>query len=268
MGREILTMMEILSDFSISCNTCGNVFRVSKFDLEFETSIYDHGDNCMGEEIDYLIEHSINCPYCNTEIAFKIFGSEYPIGAFDSEDSTIMGGIFIEKPHMGILYDIEEFETDAYFVEATGIQRLIIQISQNWEYIYNVTSRQFEEIVEQIFKDAGFETTLTKETHDGGKDIIATKYVLGKPVVFYIECKKYNRRRPIGVNLVRELVGVQTINRVNKTFLVTTTYFTDGAYVEAARQNTLIDLIDGNELKRLIAESAKKYFQDDFDTSC
>lgn len=255
-------MMELVSDFSIRCEHCNNILYMSKDDFDPEVSSYDHGENAMGVELDYLIEYQYECPYCKNSISFEIFGSEYPYGAYDSDSSKIIGGGFIEEPHFGILYEIDEFETSSEYVEATGIQQLIMQISVNKNKMFSITPREFEELVEQIFKDNGFNTELTQQTHDGGKDIIATHFIMGKPVVFYIECKQYRQDRPIGINLIHSLAGIQSIDRVNKAVLVTTTYFTRGAQLEASKQNTLIDLIDGNKLHEFIQESANKYRED------
>ena len=41
--------------------------------------------------------------------------------------------------------------------------------------IYDVSPREFEEIVEQVLKDEGIHTHRTQPTRDGGRDIIATK---------------------------------------------------------------------------------------------
>ena len=46
--------MELLEDIFIRCGRCGQVIGIRKEAIEFETGVYDHGDNGMGEEIEYL----------------------------------------------------------------------------------------------------------------------------------------------------------------------------------------------------------------------
>lgn len=58
----------------------------------------------MGEEIEFRHEGYIKCDQCDNEISFRISGYEYPIGAFNYEDSEITGGQFEEEPHMGVIY--------------------------------------------------------------------------------------------------------------------------------------------------------------------
>lgn len=137
---------------------------------------------------------------------------------------------------MGIIYYAEDFDLSVAELEYAKIHALILQISEDKDLLYTVTSREFEKIVERVFNDSGFETVLTPATRDGGKDIIATKYVMGKPVVFYVECKKYGREEKVGVAAVRSLYGVQTDDKVNKAVLVTTSRFTSGARAFAERQ--------------------------------
>ena len=76
-----------------------------------------------------------------------------------------------------------------------------MDIAQNRELIYNISSRGFEEVIERLFQDEGFETKLKQPTRDRGRDIIAMKYEMGNSIVFYIECKK---KDGVELNLLTE----------------------------------------------------------------
>ena len=54
-------MMELLGDIVIRCDSCGEVIVLDKNDYDPETYSYDHGDNAMGEEIEYIIQDDIVC---------------------------------------------------------------------------------------------------------------------------------------------------------------------------------------------------------------
>lgn len=82
---------------------------------------------------------------------------------------------------------------------------------------------------------------------------------MGKPVVFYIECKKYGYEKKIGVAPVQRQYSVQTDDRINKSILVTTAHFSSDAKKFAEKQNTLVDLMDIDELHVMLQKSAKKY---------
>ena len=67
-----------------------------------------------------------------------------------------------------------------------------------------------------------------------------------------IECKKYAKRNPVGVSLVRSLLGVQGDRKANKAVLVTTSRFTKSAREFAERQQHLISLMDISDLMEMI----------------
>ena len=252
--------MELLEDICIRCNGCGKITRIHKEDIDFVTSIsYDYGDNRMGEEIEYSYKCVIRCGRCHRPITFEIFGSEYPVGSFNYEHNNIAGGRFVEEPHMGVIYGQEDFDPKDAYPEYTRVQQLITEIAKNPKIIYQISSRRFEEVIEQILIDHGFETTLTQPTRDGGRDIIATKIEMGKPVVFYFECKRYGEKNSVGVSIVRSLYGVQTSDRINKAILVTTGHVTRDARVFVDKQNSMMSIIDVKEIHELICRSANKY---------
>lgn len=140
---------------------------------------------------------------------------EYPVGAYNYDDYEISGGNFEEIPQVGILYSQDECDIDGAYNEFNRIENFILEISNNPVLIYNISPREFEEVVNKVLQDEGFETTLTQQTSDDGRDIIATKYEMGKPVVFYIECKRYGKKNSVGVRIVRSLYGVQSSDRIN-----------------------------------------------------
>lgn len=165
----------------------------------------------------------VQCEECGNNIKYRISGYEYSVGCFNYEDNEIHGRQFLEKPNMGI--------------------------------VYQLTPGEFEEVVEEVFKRQGFQTRLTPQTRDGRKDIIATKSILGRPVMFLIECKRYNEMNKIGVDIVRALYGVQTAERANKAIIVTSSYFTEDAQRFVEQQKTMIDLFDIDDLIRLMENS-------------
>ena len=253
-------MMDLsMNSFNIRCSVCGEVITILKDKLDVDTSFYDHGENGMGEEMIYDIHHEMECPECGNRITIYITGSEYPIGAYDYDNAEISGADFIDTPSMRILYQYE-FDTEERAVNTTGIRGLIARISEDPELIYNVPPREFEEIVEQLFQDEGFETQLTQQTRDGGRDIIATKTgINGKPIMFFVEYKRYSRTNKVSVDLVRALYGVQMANKINKACLVTSSCFTRDAVAFAENQNVMIDLVDGDALQNMIMRSAARH---------
>src|SRR5580692_1723302 len=94
--------------------------------------------------------------------------------------------------------------------------------------LLKLDSRQFEELVAEIWRNLGYETELTARTKDGGRDIVAVRRFEAN-VRFLIECKRYGPSHKVGVELVRALYGVRTHEKATKGILATTSTFTRGA---------------------------------------
>ena len=252
-------MMELLDDVFIRCGHCRHSLGIHREEFDIECNVYDRGENSMGDEAEYRIEGYAECPECGNEITFRISGYEYPMGAYNYEDNEIEGGEFEEDPQMGVVYSQNDFDSDEAFAEYDRIQPLIMDIARDRDLIYNISPREFEEVIERLFQDEGFETELTPATKDGGRDIVATKFEMGKPIVFYIECKRYGRKNSVGAKIVRSLYGVQSSDQVNKSILVTTGHVTREAHRFIDNQKTMMSVIDADEIHSLIQKSARKY---------
>jgi len=115
--------------------------------------------------------------------------------------------------------------------------------------IHDLSSRKFEELIADILRNFGFEVELTRATRDGGKDIVAYIRTQATAFLTYVECKKYAADHKVGVDVVREVYGVQRIYKANKSLIVTTSSFTRDA-VEARRHiENEMDLKDLEDLK-------------------
>lgn len=117
------------------------------------------------------------------------------------------------------------------------------------ERLFDISPRNFELLIAEILKDFGFEVELTPITRDGGKDIYAYLRSRIASFLMYVECKKWSSNRPVGIEVVQRLYGVQQSNQVNKSMIVTTSFFTKPAVEECRRYKNLMDLKDYNDLK-------------------
>lgn len=107
--------------------------------------------------------------------------------------------------------------------------RVLKYLAENPEALYNLTGREFEEVMAEIYCKLGYKVELTKATRDGGKDIIIRKPEILGDFIYYVECKKHAAKRQIGVGLIKNLVGTVEADRVNGGILATTSYFTPDA---------------------------------------
>ena len=119
------------------------------------------------------------------------------------------------------------------------------------QLLYDLSSREFEQIVENLYARMDFDTQLTPLSGDGGRDIIAVSTVTGQRVRLLIECKRYQGN--VGVGIVRALLGVVATERANKGVLVTTADFTRGAR-QLEGDDPRIELISGSRLVVLLNE--------------
>ena len=113
----------------------------------------------------------------------------------------------------------------------TDLQRFddarIKLLQQNGD-LRRLKPREFEELVAALWTGFGYDVELTKQTRDGGKDIIA---ISRRPVQvkFLIECKAPTKADYVGPEPVRALLGVRELERATKGILATTVRFSPTA---------------------------------------
>lgn len=171
----------------------------------------------------------------------------YPHNAIDIIDSYIFvhGGHLPDYRLRG-LWDIQAI------IRARYISIPIKKEEDFRKFLLTLKPDEFEYLVCALYNKIGYETELTQQTHDGGKDIICTNKDLGKKEKLLVQCKRY--KDTIKVNYVRELLGVVSGDKVNKGVLVASSTFSPDA-VKFAKQNPRIELINWKELINLLAEN-------------
>jgi hypothetical protein len=110
--------------------------------------------------------------------------------------------------------------------------------------------RDFEHLVAELFDRNGFEVTLTSASGDHGADLYVARHTELGALLYVVECKRYSHKRPVGPGLVRELRGVVDREGANAGVLVTTSFFSKGAYEEQRTLPFRISLNDNLELRQ------------------
>ena len=238
-------MMSIQNDFYIKCNKCGYISFVDADSLEYNASIYDRP---MGEEIEYNFFGETECEYCKSLIKFNIRGYEYPVGAFNFSDSECQGGDFVDEPIIEIDYEFDDYYYDRAYEE---YEKAEVLLEYHRNRIINMTPREFEFFVADIFRGLGFSVKITQATRDGGHDIIATK-ADPIPYTLIVECKHWGVNHKVDVSVVRGVYGVQIATQANQSIIVTSSKFTKDAYKFAKEQKNLMELWDIGDLLNLI----------------
>lgn len=242
--------MFLLEDPIIKCSGCGKRYKIQR--NMFDDNPCSAGEFNMGQSIAHDFAFDGQCRYCGNSFSVKIIGYEYPVGALEFQDKETHGCDLEKMPSIG--FDYYEFGIPIEYEKkiAEEVSGLIDQIKADPSIIHSISSRQFEQLVAEVFRRNGFNVELTPEKNDGGKDVIANTNVGGVPICLYVECKHYNPKDPVDVKIVRNVSAVQNHDRVNKAVIVTTSRFTRGAFRYAQEEKHLIQLIGLDEFLRMI----------------
>lgn len=106
--------------------------------------------------------------------------------------------------------------------------KLIEYFNTHPEELKVMNRRKFEELIAELFRGFGYLVELTKQTRDGGRDIIAIKSN-EVSVKYLIECKRPEPGNYVSIAPVRELYGVKTHEGATKAILATTAHFSPDA---------------------------------------
>ena len=135
-------------------------------------------------------------------------------------------------------------------------EELIRYFAEHPKEMKTMNSRRLEEMIAELFIGFGYEVELTKQTRDGGKDIIAIKdsEVAEK---FIIEAKRPKPGKPVGIVPVRALYGVKSDEGATKAILATTTHFTRDATMFFERHKWELEQKDYDGIMEWINEYLK-----------
>jgi DNA polymerase III epsilon subunit len=111
---------------------------------------------------------------------------------------------------------------------------LFAYLRRNPAFVRELTPRRFEELVAAIFRNNGFDVELTPQSRDGGVDIIAVQHsTFTGDLIHFIECKRYQPSRKVGIGVVQRLLGTVAQRHATKGIVVTTSSFSRDA-IQAA----------------------------------
>jgi HJR/Mrr/RecB family endonuclease len=150
-----------------------------------------------------------------------------------------------------------------------GLDTLIQALSQVNKVDYEFQDwsgldwRKFESLIFDLLNAEGLKVMRTPPTRDGGYDFVAkTTNILGAEEKIIIEAKFYKNKK-ISIDILRNLYGISTIEKVNKVLLVTNSELTSSSrkFLEYSTPN--ISVWEGHELIRKLfsyPELVEKYF--------
>jgi HJR/Mrr/RecB family endonuclease len=138
--------------------------------------------------------------------------------------------------------------------QAKTIKRIIYDIYKENSTLLKVSPRQFEELIAELLDSKGYKVELTKQTRDGGYDILALTYDNGMPLKYLVECKKYKKDKKVGIDIVRSFSDVINRQQANKGIIFTTSYFTEGVRKRQQENPYFLELKDHEDIITWVQE--------------
>jgi len=114
--------------------------------------------------------------------------------------------------------------------EGKKIKKIIKSVYDDHTELFRMEPRSFEEMIAELLVRQGFAVELTKQTRDGGYDLIAVQDLSGFPVKFLVECKRFAIDRKVNVNIIRSFSDVMNTEG-SMGIVVTSSYFTRDAKI-------------------------------------
>jgi len=142
----------------------------------------------------------------------------------------------------------EELRNKAQSLERAEVVRLAKERRRRVHSLLQLSPRQFEKAIAELYEARGFKVILTPSTNDGGRDVIAEN----DNQTLYIECKRYAAGNLVSRPDLQKLVGAIPDGRIVGVF-VTTSGFSSPATKYAKERG--VTLIDGLQLDAMLRET-------------
>lgn len=135
---------------------------------------------------------------------------------------------------------------------------LIAELAKRPHLIHELSPRQFEELVAELYERSGFEVELTQASKDGGVDIYAFQRAPFGSFLTIVDCKHHRPDRPVQVGLIRQLYGTVMATDASVGVIATTSYFTKGAKSFQAERKHRLGLQDFVSIKDMLQQPGRE----------
>jgi hypothetical protein len=148
---------------------------------------------------------------------------------------------------------IKTIEITKWFIRYIRFIKKGYSYSDIYKLIMNMSGREFEIFMAELFKIIGYKVKLTQETKDGGKDLI----LYSDKGCTYVELKRWDTKNEIGRVLLQKLVGSAVADNVNNMIFITTSGYNKNAYEYAKKLNNL-ELWDIIDIMKMVVKIEQK----------
>jgi len=133
-------------------------------------------------------------------------------------------------------------------------EELLAFLARHPEYLQDLHWRHFEEVLEAIFRNQGFDVWLGPGGGDHGVDLrLINKDSIGSFLTI-VQAKRYRRDRRITLEAVAALEGLLDSNRAHRGLFVTTSDFLPGARAFAEAQSYRLHLAAADDVARWLRQ--------------
>jgi len=131
--------------------------------------------------------------------------------------------------------------------EAINFQ-LVEYFAEHPEQLHHLDWRKFEELLEAVFRNQGYDTELGPGRRDGGVDLrLIQKDSIGQMVTL-VQVKRYSPNNPVKLDAVAALYGVVEAQAANRGLFVTTSRYLPSAKRFAEERNRRLILASPQEV--------------------
>ena len=170
----------------------------------------------------------------------------------DVSPKNVKDSLFCHYPTNGFA------ENDQQEICVSAQRDIMRRVSIDASKLFHLGSRDFELLVADIFRAQGYTVKVTPASKDGGYDVLARIENKIRKESLIIECKRYRVDRPVGVEVVRSVLGSIEPSLCSAAVVITTSNFTSGANTLASSRPFNLSLLSFGRLMQLVYQARVK----------
>ncbi len=180
-----------------------------------------------------------------------------------TETETWLGADMIEvqelikpEPAMTKIWYPTSSKTQPNWIEKSPTALMITaDLLKSDRLLSELNWREFKKFIVTLLEKAGWLVELTKDTKDGGVDVIATTKDPNVGLIKSLwQAKKYHPKNKVQLRQVRELSAIRGDQKATKAIIVTTSYLTRGAIDWIRRDEFRLDYKDKNDMEKWVLD--------------
>ena len=109
----------------------------------------------------------------------------------------------------------------------------------------------------ELYEREGFKVELTQATRDGGVDLYLVQHTAFGRLLTVVDCKRHRADRPVGVGVVRQMLGTVNDTGASAGVVATTSRFSKDAEKLAGRYPFRLGLQDYFDLHTMLRRASQ-----------